>query len=157
MTTTHKGLSKRRGEIAELILAGHSYCQLAQHYGCHKNAIAYQAKKAGVASRYRSGHEPHWITIHGERMRLQHAAERYGIDRRLLAFRLRMGDTGDRLIRPVRPTQRPEVYELGYSVRDWRRYAELGRDIGPRRAMHKTGVPFGAITAAMRGEEERLA
>lgn len=152
-----KGLHRHREEIVERLRAGESYGAIARHFGCHRWAIQNQARKAGVTSRHKSGHEPHMVEIRGERMRLSEASRRYGISRRTLWHRIQAGDTGERLIRPVRPISRPESYPLGVKVADWKVYAELAREIGVRRAAAKLGVPYGAITAAMRGEEERLA
>jgi len=144
--------------LSSLLSRGYSYEQVARQYGVHRQTVANYAKRWGM----RSAHPPHnpgslFVEFRGERLNLNQIATRLGIDYKVIWDRYRRGDRGEALARPPRkkrPT--PDCYDLDISLSDWREYAQLAREVGLKTAANRTGLPYGALSAAVRGEWNRL-
>ena len=140
----------------ELVRQGYSYRQAGRAVGvCHKTVMRW-CKPLGVDSRH-PFRKPRWVTLFGRPMMLSEISREYGIEIHTLRARLESGDSDGRLVRPVARHRQPKVYELGRSFSEMAQYADLARQIGIRETREKTGLPYGAIGAAVRGEWERLA
>lgn len=146
----------RYEEIVERVRAGDSYGKVARDLGCTAQAVMYHCHKAGVRSAP-DNRRAVSVEIDGERLTLSEAGRRYGIGLTTIHMRYQAGDRGPALVRPVRPAPKPCTYQLGLSQATLEGYAELGRALGVDAAARKTGVPKGAIGAAMRREWWRLA
>jgi len=155
MPPTNK-LAGRHEEIAQALRAGASYGEVAARLGVDKKAIYHHAKRMGIDSQHDANTGTAVVEIRGERLCLNEVAHRYGISSTTLYYRYVAGDRGERLIRRPQAQVVPSVYELGLSVADWDWVAEIGRKLGARRARDTLALPQGAISAAMRGEYERL-
>lgn len=155
--TGRKGYREHRDFIARRITEGASYGRVAAEVGCDKKTVRHWAMRAGVESAHeKRSPERRRYWVNGECLSLAQIGRRWGISITTLTERVRAGDTGDRLVRPVQRQHRPRFYDLGIPQGEWEKYAQWAREIGVRRVEHKTRLPFGAIAAAMRGEWELL-
>jgi len=144
--------------LSSLLSQGESYEQVARRFGVNRQTVSNYAKRWGM----RSAHPPHnpgtlFDVFHGERLNLNQIARRLDIPYKVIWDRYRRGDRGDDLTRPPRkkrPT--PDCYDLDISLSDWREYAQLAREVGLKTAANRTGLPYGALSAAVRGEWSRL-
>jgi len=149
------GIPEHRAHIVASLRAGESYRSLANRIGCSRDLLRYYADQWGERSR--CGNPPtKMVDYRGERVSLWRLAELTGIDYLTLYYRHRAGDRGRRLVRRVKPAPKPRVYTLGISVAQWREYVDLAHEIGADNVARKTGLPRGAVKAAMRGEWHRL-
>lgn len=156
----HKIAEYMRGQrerLAELFEQGASYNQAAAELGVGRATITKYAKRWGLSSKNPRPATCHYITYQGERMSIAEAAQRAGLHPDTLRDRIVRGLPEHRWFQPARRyTTAPRYYALDLPLSEWRMYADLAREIGPKAVHDSTGLPYGAITAAMRGEEDRL-
>lgn len=147
----------QRERLTALFEQGVSYRQCANELGVSMSTIRKYKNKWGLESRNEPvGVTRQYVTYKGERMGIWQAAKKAGIPPDTLWYRLRRGWRGDDLFKPVRKYHQPNVYELDVPIREWRLVASLAREVGPKKAANTMRLPYGAITAAMRGEESKL-
>ena len=148
-------IPQHRDEIVAALRQGRSYTEIARRLGVSRDLLRYYALQWGERSRRAN---PPTITVEhaGERVSLWQLAGIIGIDYHTLYHRYRNGDRGERLVRKPKPAPKPRTYVLGISLAQWREYAGLAREIGVANVARKTGLPRGAVNAAVRGEWERL-
>lgn len=98
-----------------------------------------------------------WIWVDGQYLTLATAAKRAGLRKNNLYRRHKMGIRGPALFGPATwDTRAPAYYEIGWSWSEWCQAVALADEIGDDAARQRLGIPKGAISAARRGEVERL-
>gem|GEM_PF-5414005 len=108
---------------------------------------------------YREGRRSNavYIELDGERVTLAEASRRRGLTLSCIYQRYRAGDRGQRLLRPQEKRyRRPKTYNLELSMRDWEIVLDHAKRVSIDAAAIRYGVPYGAITAMLRGEWERV-
>lgn len=143
--------------IVRMIEAGESYGAIERATGVFKKSIQLHCEKHGLRSQHSKG-TGYWIVVrhYGRNTTLKAIARDSGIDYMTLYHRFNNGDRDDELVRPTKPAPKPKSYTLGLSQHEWQTYVELAAHIGPEAVRRKTGLPVGAINAAIRGEWEKL-
>lgn len=142
--------------LADRLAQRQSYTEIGRAFGLSKNQVYRRAKWWGLKTQRAAKHEPQvFVEIAGERMTLYRASQRLGIEYRVLIARWRRGWRGAELLRP-RIRTKPTEYELGLSEKDWKAAAALADEIGTRHAANRLRLPYGAISAAQRGEWGKL-
>lgn len=144
-------LSPHRDWIVERLQAGDRLRDVADVLGCCPEAVRQQAKKAGYRIRRAAfKHEGEWTTF-------TELAERTGIQMNTLWLRYQRGKRGKELVQPLHIGKcRHYVYYLDLSYSAWQEVAEEARRRGIRETYNKLRLPMGAISAAVRGQWERL-
>lgn len=146
-----RNLAQHREWIVERLRAGATLRDVAEQLGCHHDTVRQQAAKAGYRKRRST------IEYEGELLNFAELSERTGIGAGTLWMRYQSGKRGKELVEPLHIGKCKEhVYELGLSVEVWEQVAQEARARGVRGAYNKFRLPYGAISAAMRGEWERL-
>ena len=132
--------------------------QAADRFGCSPDTVRRHAKKCGIRW-------PHWARfqpvvrewVNGESLTLRQAADRYGLHPSTVYWRHAHGWRGDDLVLPAAHDTRPQpFYETEYTGEDWREIIAFAKQRNIKAAAKCFGVPYGAVTAAMRGEAHRL-
>lgn len=108
---------------------------------------------------YREGRRSNavYIELDGERVTLAEAARSRGLTLSCIYQRYRAGERGQRLLRPQEKRyRRPKTYHLNMTMREWEIVLDHAKRISIDAAANRYGVPYGAITAMLRGEWERV-
>lgn len=141
------------------VLAGESYSSIAKSLGCNHRTVTYHCRKAGITSRHKKigadRSETITVRIRGEDLTLAQVRAKYGIAWSTLYWRWKHGWQGEDLIKPAINAGKP-YYELGLSEEEWILWADVAREIGCENARRKSGIPFAALHAAVKGEWHRL-
>lgn len=147
-----------KAQLEQAVADGLTQQQAGDRFGCHKDTVTRYAKRYGVAWPHRARFSAEiGVEIDGRRMTLREAADENGIDRTTMYWRHKHGWRGRDLIDPPRHnSQAPPHYEVGYTRDEWREIVAYASARTINAASKMFGVPYGAITAAMRGEDERL-
>jgi hypothetical protein len=104
-----------------------------------------------------SARTPKRIQIGDEWMSFAEAARRSNVPLSTLFERYKLGDRGKRLLRRKRRYRKPtDCYRVGISRREWQQVVDYATKHGKKATHNRLKIPMGAITAAMRGEWERL-
>ena len=165
--------------VAELAAEGLSKIAAADRIGMNRTRFAYWTKRLPVQWRFRDGlrspegarllgqevirqrlqrDDATWVEIDGERVTLKEASRRTGIGYSCLCRRYQRGLRGADLLRkPKRRWKVPSIYHLDITAHDAQLVLEMVSEVGAKRTASKLGLPYGAITALMRGEWERVA
>lgn len=153
-----KGVRQHADEIVRRLESGESLQAIADRLGCTREPIRRIAVERGVKSKHPAKAPGKiWIEEGDETITLHAFAKRYGIPYKIAYQRWQRGDRGERLRRPhKRHASPPPCYQCGVSLAQWRLYAEAAREVGPLTISNRTGLPYGAISAAVRGEWDRL-
>lgn len=148
-----------RKDLATELDAGASYADIARRWGgITKDGVHRRAKRWGLQSRNPARHPGAPVMwFRGGWRNLHEIARLAEVHYHTVWRRYQRGERGERLARPARKKkENPKHYELDISLSDWRDYAEYARTVGLKTAANRTGIPYGALAAAVRGEWERL-
>lgn len=144
--------------LEQHLAAGDSYAQIGRRYGLTKHSVYQRAKRFGLQAANPAQHPGSvFVEYQGERLNLHQLSLRTGVSYRALWNRYQKGHRGEALLRPVRKKKEvPKFYELGYTGAEWQELAEYARRVGKRTVSNRTGIPYGAISAAVDGRMEVL-
>lgn len=145
-------------QLEQAVADGLSQQEAAERFQCARQTVQRCRKKYAVRWPHRGAHKPsRFVELNGEWLSLAEVARRYGFDRDVICKRFHNGDRGAHLVRPLRHvTPPPKCYEVGLSRSDWQVVMAVAREHTPLTAARRFDIPLGAVTAALRGEEERL-
>lgn len=146
-------------DLAAELDAGRSYAEIARRWGgITKDGVHRRAKRWGLKSQNPAKHPGSPVVwFEGARRNLHEVARLAGVHYHTVWRRYQRGYTGKALARPARRKKTvPRCYDLDISIADWREYAAMAREIGLKTTANRTGLPYGALAAAVRGEWDRL-
>lgn len=99
----------------------------------------------------------YWVTYRRKKMTLSEACRLRGMPYKVVLERYKKGDRGARLWRRIRRYKKtPKVFQIGLSMTELESVVQLAEQIGAKAAAQKYGIPMAAVSAAMRGELERI-
>lgn len=147
-----------RADLAAELATGDTFGQIARRWGANRKTLWLRAKRWGLSHDLKPGNPGvHATWFRGEQRTLHAIAAMVGVHYNTVWRRYHKGHRGEQLARPARAkTPVPDCYDLGLSLTQWREYAALAAEIGLKAAHNRTGLPYGALSAAINEDWERL-
>lgn len=147
-----------REQLQQAIDDGLTQKEAGARFGCNPQTVRRWARRLGITWPHFGHFLPRQrLEVFGEWLSCREIADRYGLRHSTVCWRWRHGWRGADLAAPARCDTLPrDHYEAPYSAHEWREIAGYAEERGIKTAAATFGVPYGAVTAAMRGEDHRL-